>query len=76
MKSSAVELSASETAHYFVNSEGTEVRMPEKVIYLLARAEAQAPDGMVLHDAAIFQSHDFGQDAGRAGTSPGDYGAG
>jgi hypothetical protein len=59
VKSSSVDLSASETAHYFVNSEGTEVRVPEKVIYLLARAEAQAPDGMVMRDAAIFQSHDF-----------------
>jgi PmbA/TldA metallopeptidase C-terminal domain len=59
VKSSAVDLSAAETAHYFVNSEGAEVRVPEKLIYLLARAEAQAPDGMVIRDAAIFQSHDF-----------------
>jgi hypothetical protein len=60
VKSSAVELSASETAHYFVNSEGAEVRVPEKLIYLMARADAQAPDGMLMRDAAIFQSHDFG----------------
>jgi hypothetical protein len=61
VKSSAVELSASETAHYFMSSEGAEVRVPEKLIYLLARAEAQAPDGMVIRDAAIFQSHEFGR---------------
>ncbi len=59
VKSSGVELNASETAHYFMNSEGAEVRIPEKLIYLMARAEAQAPDGMVIRDAAIFQSHDF-----------------
>ena len=35
------------------------MRVPDKMIYVLARAEAQAPDGMVLHDAAIFQSLDF-----------------
>ena len=61
VKSSAVELSASETAHYFMNSEGTEVRVPQRVIYLIARADAQAPDGMLMHSAAIFQSRDFGR---------------
>jgi hypothetical protein len=59
VKSSGVELSAVQTAHYYVNSEGAEVRVPDNMIYLLARAEAQAPDGMVLHDAAVFQSLDF-----------------
>jgi predicted Zn-dependent protease len=61
VKSSSVELSAGETVHYFMNSEGAEVRVPEKLIYLLARAEAQAPDGMAMRDAAVFQSHDFGR---------------
>ena len=57
--SSSVELQAVETAHYYVNSEGTEVRVPDNVIFLVARAEAQAPDGMLLHDAVVFQSLDF-----------------
>jgi len=60
VKASGVELSATETAHYFVNSEGTEVRIADRLIYLLARAEAQAPDGMVVRNAAIYQSLDFG----------------
>lgn len=59
VKSSSVELSAMETTHYYLNSEGAEVRLPDNLIYLLARAEAQAPDGMVLRDAAIFQSLDW-----------------
>jgi hypothetical protein len=59
LKASGVELSASETVHYYLNSEGTEVRTPDNVIYVLARAEAQAPDGMALHDAVVFQALDF-----------------
>ncbi|MGC9948746.1 MAG: metallopeptidase TldD-related protein [Bryobacteraceae bacterium] len=59
VKASAVELNAGQTAHYYLNSEGAEVRIPDNMIYVLARAEAQAPDGMVLHDAVVFQSLDF-----------------
>ena len=59
VKASGVELNAVETANYYVNSEGAEVRVPDNIIYLLARAEAQAPDGMMLHDAVVFQSLDF-----------------
>jgi hypothetical protein len=58
-ENSGVELSAVQTAHYYLNSEGAEVRTPDNLIYLLVRAEAQAPDGMVLHDAVVFQSLDF-----------------
>jgi hypothetical protein len=61
LRTSAVELSAVETADYYLNSEGAEVRIPDNMIYLMARAEAQAPDGMALHDAVIFQSLDFGR---------------
>ncbi len=59
VKTSSVELSAVETAHYYLNSEGAEVRIPDDLIYLMARAEAQAPDGMMLHDAVVFQSLDM-----------------
>jgi len=59
VKNSGVELSAVQTVHYYLNSEGAEVRTPDNLIYLLVRAEAQAPDGMVLHDAVVFQSLDF-----------------
>jgi hypothetical protein len=59
VKNSGVELSVVQTAHYYLNSEGAEVRVPDNLIYLLARAEAQAPDGMLLHDAVVFQSVDM-----------------
>ena len=59
LRASGVELSAVATAHYYLNSEGAEVRIPDNLIYLLARAEAQAPDGMLLHDTVLFQSLDF-----------------
>jgi hypothetical protein len=59
LRASGVDLSAVQTAQYYLNSEGAEVRIPDNMIYLLARAEAQAPDGMMLHDAVVFQSLDF-----------------
>ncbi|HTQ54096.1 MAG TPA: metallopeptidase TldD-related protein [Bryobacteraceae bacterium] len=59
VKASGVELSASQTTHYYLNSEGTQVRLPDNVIFLLARGESQAPDGMTLHDAQVYQSLDF-----------------
>jgi hypothetical protein len=59
LRASNVELTAVRTAQYYLNSEGAEVRIPDSMIYLLARAEAQAPDGMLLRDAMFFQSLDF-----------------
>ncbi|HTT63415.1 MAG TPA: metallopeptidase TldD-related protein [Bryobacteraceae bacterium] len=59
VEASGVELSEVETTHYYLNSEGTEVRVPDNLTYLLARAGARAPDGMLLHDAVLFQSLDF-----------------
>lgn len=59
LKTSSVDLSAVQTAHYYVNSEGTEVRAPDDLMYLLARGEAQASDGMLVHDAVVFESLDI-----------------
>ena len=59
VRNSGVELSAVETAHYYLNSEGAEVRVPDNLIYVQARAEAQAPDGMLLRDAVVFAALDF-----------------
>ena len=55
---SDVELEASEGGLHMVNSEGTEVREPEGVAYLRARALAQAADGMSLRDAVTFHAVD------------------
>jgi predicted Zn-dependent protease len=58
VKTSQVELHADNGGYYVVNSEGTEVRTPENVAYLRARATAQASDGMTLHDAVTFHALD------------------
>jgi hypothetical protein len=58
VKYSSVELESSEGGYYVVNSEGTEVREPESVTYIRARATAQAEDGMTLRDAATYHSLD------------------
>jgi TldD protein len=58
VKNSGVEMDASEGGFTLLNSEGTEVREPESVTFLRARALAQAPDGMSLHDAVTFHAVD------------------
>jgi hypothetical protein len=59
VKTSSVELHADNGGYYVVNSEGTEVQVPEDVAYLRARATAQASDGMTLHDAVAFHALDL-----------------
>jgi hypothetical protein len=58
VKNSAVELESSAGGFTLVNSEGTEVRQPEDVTYLRARAIAQASDGMTVRDAVTFHALD------------------
>ena len=58
VKNSGVELEASEGGFYLLNSEGTEVREPESVTFLRARASAQAPDGMTMRDAVTYHAVD------------------
>jgi hypothetical protein len=58
VKNSGVELEVSEGGLHLVNSEGTEVREPESVAILRARAVAQAADGMSLRDAVTFHAVD------------------
>jgi predicted Zn-dependent protease len=53
-----VELNASEGGLHLVNSEGSQVREPESVAFLRARAVAQAADGMSLRDAVTFHAVD------------------
>ena len=66
VKNSAVELEASDGGLHLVNSEGTEVREPESVAVLRARALAQAPDGMSLRDAVTFHALDAAHLPGEA----------
>ena len=55
---SRVDLEAEAGGYYVVNSEGTSVRAAENAVSLRARAVAQAPDGMILHDASTFLAFD------------------
>ncbi len=61
IQNSGVEFNAGEGGYYLVNSEGTEVRVPDRTVYLRARAAAQAPDGMTVRDAVVFQAIEAGQ---------------
>jgi predicted Zn-dependent protease len=58
VKSSAVDFSANVSVRYEVTSERTELRIPDSLAYLRARASAQAPDGMTLRDAIVFHALD------------------
>jgi PmbA/TldA metallopeptidase C-terminal domain len=59
LRASSVELQAIRSTRNMVNSEGTEVRYPETLIYVRARAYSQAADGMLLRDASVFHALDF-----------------
>jgi predicted Zn-dependent protease len=58
IKDSSVEGNVTQAIHYQVNSEGTELRYPDKLVYVRVRATAQSADGMALHDAVVFHAHD------------------
>ena len=60
VKTSEVEVHADGGGYYVVNSEGTEVQVPEDVAFLRARATAQSSDGMTLHDVVTFHALDVG----------------
>ncbi len=51
---SGVDFEAIEGATYLMNSEGTTLRYQDDVAFLTARADGQAPDGMMVRDAAVF----------------------
>src|SRR5262249_40208341 len=56
---SQLELQSIDGITYFVNSEGTAIRYSDKVNWLTARAESQAPDGMYVRDALSIQAFDL-----------------
>ncbi len=53
---SGVDFNAGDGGYYIVNSEGTEVRVPDRTAYLRARGSAQASDGMTVRDAVVYQA--------------------
>lgn len=66
VKTSSVELESSTGGFYMVNTEGTEIKIPETITALRVRATAQASDGMTAHDAVAFQSLDSARMPGDA----------
>ena len=66
VKNSGVELESSVGGYYLMNSEGAQVREPENVTYLRARATGQAADGMTVRDAVTFHSLDAARMPGDA----------
>lgn len=54
VQSSAVEFQFNQVASYFMNSEGTEIRMPDNLASFSIRARGQASDGMPVHDSVNF----------------------
>jgi len=64
--SSQVELQVIDGITYFLNSEGTALRYADKVSWLIARAEGQAPDGMYVRDAVSLAALDADQLPGEA----------
>jgi hypothetical protein len=58
VRTSGVEIEASEGGFHLVNTEGSEIRQPESVTFLRARATAQSPDGMSLRDSVSWYAMD------------------
>jgi hypothetical protein len=58
---SAVEIHSIQDTTYLLNSEGAAVRYPDNLSWVYGKAEGQAPDGMLVHDAVTFQSNDLGK---------------
>lgn len=58
VQSSSVEFNEAQSTNYFVNSEGSEVRVPDNVASFRIRAYGQAPDGYALRNAEVIPAWD------------------
>lgn len=56
LRNSSVEFNGVHDIRYMETTEGTEVRQQEHVEVIRLRASSQAPDGMMLRDATVFQT--------------------
>jgi TldD protein len=61
LRASVADYNAIDSIHRYVNSEGTEVRLPQSEGQFEIRASAQAPDGMIMRDSALFYTNDLGK---------------
>ncbi len=53
-----MEYSAIDSLHRFVSNEGTAVRVQESMAAFEIQVSAQAPDGMIVRDLAVFYTRD------------------
>ena len=59
LRASVADYTAFDMVHRYVNSEGTIVKQPQSEGQFQIRASAQAPDGMILRDDALFYTNDI-----------------
>jgi len=59
LRASVADFTAVDSIHRFVDSEGTTIKLPQSEGQFQIRASAQAPDGMILRDAALFYTNDI-----------------
>jgi TldD protein len=69
LRASVVDYTAVDSIHRYVNSEGTTIRLPQSEGQLQIRASAQAPDGMIMRDAALFYTNNISKMFGEAETT-------
>lgn len=55
---SGVEFHFNQDTTYYLNTEGTELRFPDDMAWLQARAEGQAADGMIVREALVISALD------------------
>src|SRR6185437_2011762 len=59
LRASVADYTAFDMVHRYVNSEGTEIKLPQSEGQFQIRASAQAPDGMIMRDDALFYTTDL-----------------
>ena len=66
LKNSSAEFSNLDGTHYFLNTEGSELRQHSSLSVVRLRAVSQAADGMLLRDFAVFESREASRLPGQA----------
>jgi hypothetical protein len=59
LRASVADYSAIDSIHRYADTEGTAIRLPQSEGQFQIRASAQAPDGMIMRDAALFYTNDL-----------------
>jgi predicted Zn-dependent protease len=59
LRASVADFSAIDSIHRYVDSEGAAIRLPQSLGQFQIRASAQAPDGMIMRDFALFYTNDL-----------------